>query len=261
MNKRSSASFGLFFLGLGLWFGSSAPAARAAEPAWPSVQGWVTDQAKILSPEESAKVTGVITEVRNKTGAEIAIVTVKSIAPLDDASYANQLFSRLKIGKKGQDNGVLFLLALEERRTRIEVGYGLEDVLNDGKCGRILDEFVIPYFKQGDWGQGLYNGTMAIAQVVAQKYGVTLDLANPVGQPAADKDKTSLGGLLLQIFILIIIMIVFRGFWPLFFLMGGTGFRGGGFSGWSGGSGGGGFGGFGGFGGGFSGGGGAGRGF
>lgn len=238
----------------------SFPTAQAAEPYFPQPAGYVTDEAKVINGDTLTKLNTVITEVKDKTGSEIAVVTVKSIAPLDDFTYTHQLFDKWRIGQKGQDNGVLFLLALEERRTRIEVGYGLEDVLNDGKCGRILDAYVVPFFKRGDWSGGLYNGTLAVAQVIAKKHNVTLSLAGPVGQEKDEEDETSPGGLLLQIFIVIILMIVFRGFWPLFFL-GGFGGKGGGFSGWSGGGGGGGFGGFGGFGGGFSGGGGAGRGF
>ena len=161
------------------------------------------------------------------------------------------MFREFGIGDEEEDNGLLLLLALEERESRVEVGYGLEGILPDGKTGRFQDQYMIPYFKDDNFDEGMLNGYKAFYQELANYYQIT-DLDE--GDAPVEKEETTLGGGIIFfqiIFILFMIFIVSRGG---FFFIGPGGFGGRGSS-----FGGGGFGGFGG--GGFSGGGGSSRGF
>ena len=84
--------------------------------------------------------------------------------------YSTNLFRQFGIGDKEKNNGLLILIALEERKSRIEVGYGLEGVLPDGKTGRIQDEYMIPYFKDNNFDEGILNGYKALFKEVANEY-------------------------------------------------------------------------------------------
>lgn len=228
----------------------------------PKPVGRVNDFANVIPEEYRAKLETLIREVDDKTSAEIAVVTVGSIAPLDENAYARLIFDTWKIGKKGKDNGVLILLAVKERRWRIEAGYGLEGILPDGRCGEIGRASMVPSFKTGHYGEGLYQGAAALAYVIAKDAGVTLDTlagSKPVKTDSANTklspSETTIIVIILLIFILV--QIADR-------LSGHNRYTTGGYGGgsWGGGGGfGGGGGGGGGFGGGGGGGGGAGGGF
>jgi len=150
------------------WFVGTAV---AAEPKFPAYSGFVNDYAGILDGTTKDKLEALCKELEAKTSAELAVAIVKSVEPLDPKTYAVKLFEKWKIGKKGKDNGLLILLAMDERRVEIEVGYGLEGVINDAKAGEILDKFVVPFFKEGKFGDGLYNGAAAVAAEIAQSAG------------------------------------------------------------------------------------------
>ncbi len=184
------------------------------------------------------------------------------IGGAESNDYANRLYSTWGIGKKGEDKGVLIFVTIKERKMRIETGYGVEGILPDGLVGEIRDRYIIPYLKQDKYGEGLLNGTIAVAQVISKHSGVKLTGQMPLKTPK----KTRSGFSFLPIFLILMIIMLFSrrrgGSWLLFPLlllgMGGGGrYSSGGFGGSFGGFGGG----FGGFGGGMSGGGGAGGGF
>ncbi len=229
---------------------------------YPQPQGWVNDFANVIHEDYRQKLTDVIQELEEKTSSEIAVVTVTSIAPYDEIQYARMLFDNWKPGKKGKDNGVLVLLAVKERRWRIETGYGVEGILPDGLCGEIGRNYMVPYFKNGEYALGLYEGTKQIAYIIAKNSGVSLANLEGVLVAPTYPDKTS-SQLTLFIFALMIMIIITRIYIFAVASRRGSGYflggwLGGGFGG--GGFGGGGFGG-GGFGGGGGGGGGAGGGF
>ncbi len=129
---------------------------------------WVNDFAGVISQEYKQKLDSLISTIEEKTSAEIAVVTISSIAPYDELEYARRLFDYWKPGKRGKDNGVLLLLAVKERRWRIETGYGMEGLLPDGLCGEIGRQYMVPYFKTGDFSQGLYQGVARIYQVLSK---------------------------------------------------------------------------------------------
>jgi len=134
---------------------------------YPQPTGFVNDYAKVMQASEVKKTEELCRSLEKKTGAEIAVVTVQTTSPLDSKTYAVEMFQKWGIGKKGKDNGLLILLALDEKRVEIEVGYGLEGTINDAKAGEILDRFAVPQFKEGKFGEGLYQAAAAIAVKIA----------------------------------------------------------------------------------------------
>ncbi|WP_414543471.1 TPM domain-containing protein [Nostoc sp. CCY0012] len=128
---------------------------------------WVTDMAGILSDEAEAQINQMIADLEAKNGTEMAVVTVPQTAPAaSPKEFATELFNYWGIGKKGQDNGVLFLISVGDRRVEIETGYGVEAILPDAKVGNIIDTQIIPRFKQGDFAGGTLAGTKALVVVL-----------------------------------------------------------------------------------------------
>lgn len=227
----------------------------------PQPSGWVNDFAGVIGPEYKEKINALIEELQQKTTAEIAVVTVNSIAPYDEKEYARLLFDNWKPGKKGKDNGVLVLLAIKERRWRIETGYGVEGILPDGLCGEIGRNYMVPFLKQANYGEGLYRGMMKIAQVIGKDANIELNTLQGIKDltPIQVNSHDSSDSI-----IIIIVFLLFFGILILPILLGrryNNVFWGGGYQGSWGGGGFGGGGGGGGFGGGGGGGGGAGGGF
>lgn len=235
----------------------------AAPQDFPQPVGYVNDFAGVIELDAEAQMQALCEELESKTGAELAVVTVRTVGDMDYSEYAIQLFEKWGIGKKGSDNGVMLFLTVGERRVRIDVGYGLEGVLPDITAGRILDEYVMPDLRRGDYSAGLLAGARMIAGVISQSAGQEIG-DRPPASLRSTRQRQQGSGLGKLLFMLIIFLIFARPRWLLPFLLMNAGRRGGRWDGgFGGGFGGGGFGGggFGGFGGGSSGGGGAGRGF
>jgi len=247
---------GKILLALGiiaLFFG----AASWAADNFPKPVGAVNDFARVIPPDYKNRMEGLAQEVLEKTGTAIVIVTVQSIGDDELNDYVNRLYKAWGIGKKGEDKGVLIFLTLKERKFRIETGYGVEGILPDGLVGEIRDRYAIPYFKKGDFGQGLSNTVTAVASVVAKAANVSITGGVPVTQPSEKKVRRT--GSVLPLIILVLILVSLLGTrqgrdllpWLLLLAFTGRGGGSGGFGSFGGG-------GFGGFGGGESGGGGAG---
>jgi len=159
--------------------------AWAAMPA--KSQGWVSDFAGILSEDTKTQISGLCDEVQRSTGAEIAVVTVTSLEGMSVEEYAVRLFDKWGIGEKAKDNGVLFLIAPTDHEVKIEAGYGLEPVITDGRAGAILDESVVPFFKTGDYNQGILQGSRQIAALITDKDFVP---SSPIPRPETRTDET-----------------------------------------------------------------------
>jgi uncharacterized protein len=229
--------------------------ARAADPL-PELTAPVNDFAKVVDADSASAIDRMIRTLQAATGDVVVVATVPTIEPYGDIrEYAVKMFANngKGIGQKDKKNGLLILLALKERRLWVEVGYDLEQFVTDGFAGETSREVMSPYFRNGQYGQGLRAGTERIIGRIAQGRGVTLEGVR-VPQQSSRRGGSSIPGWL-PIAIFIVILIISR-------IGGGGGRRsrfGGG--GWSSGIGpfGGGFGGgFGGFGGGYGGGGGGG---
>jgi uncharacterized protein len=130
---------------------------------------WVTDAAGALRPETVARLNATLGELARATGAEMAVVVIKSLDGLPVEEAAVRLFEMWGIGKKDKGNGLLFLWSTGDRRLRLEVGYGLEGVLPDGKVGAILDTYVVPRFKAGEFDRGVLDGVEAIVKVAGNE--------------------------------------------------------------------------------------------
>ena len=155
------------------------PQTSVAEENFPVPTGAVNDFAGVISAEYRQKMEQLSREVLEKTGTTLVVATITTIGNNEINEYVNRLYSAWGIGKKGEDKGVLIVLALKERKVRIETGYGVEGILPDGLVGEIRDRSIIPWLKAGDYGKGLAEGMSAIAGIVAKNANVTL-----MGQPA-----------------------------------------------------------------------------
>ncbi len=245
----------------------AAEAQSVEEVAKQAKNGYVTDLAGVLGPSAKDQLTALCTEVDQKAQAQMAVVTVKSLEGDSISDYAFNLASRLGIGPKSSERGVLILVAPNEHQYSTQVGYGLEPILPDGKVGGFGRE-AVPYFRQNDYDRAILLMTRRVADVIAADKGVTLS-GTPPAAPRAPGGDQGLPNTIGSIVGLIIFILVFGGFLGpiLWAVLGSHGadrrgrwmgpFGGWGGGGWSGGGFGGGGGGFGGFGGGSFGGGGA----
>jgi uncharacterized protein len=141
---------------------------QAMDVDYPDYVGYVNDFAGILDNASASDLEALITSIEENTGAEIAVVTIDTLEGITIEEYAVVLFELWGIGKAEEDNGLLILVALMERQVRIEVGYGLEGVITDLEAGRIIDEIIVPNFKNGDFSRGIYD---AVVTVSNQIYG------------------------------------------------------------------------------------------
>jgi uncharacterized protein len=143
-------------------------------PPIPAPVGYVNDVAGALDEPTRAKLEGFLDQVHTKTGAQFAILIMQSTAPSTPTDYKTKVFERWGIGKKGSDEGLLMLVALDEHEVRFETGYGLEGVLPDGLQSRIFREEMAPRFRAGDVPGGVIAGTLACATRIAAEKNVTL---------------------------------------------------------------------------------------
>lgn len=242
-------------LTLGMWM-------RAESVAQLQPTGYVNDFAHVLNPTTTAQITDTCRQIDQQAHAQIALVTINTLDGSDIESFAADLLKKWGVGEKSTDRGVLILYAIQDHRARIEVGYGLEPILPDGKVGAFQRE-ATPLMRADDYNNALLLVTSRVAQVIASDAGIQLTGAPPsapvqrVQQPGGGLSIGDIIGIVVVILLILFTPLRSVLFWMLFSggFGGRGGFGGGGFGGGSGGFGGG--GGFGGFGGGSSGGGGA----
>lgn len=214
----------------------------------PTVKRCLNDFSGVVDATDEARINSLCAQIEMNTSSEIAILVLDTTQPYEIADFSVKVAEKNGIGKKGVDNGVLMVIATQDRNWRIDVGYGLEGVLNDGKIGGIGRTYLVPYLKNGQWGEGIYSALFAIGGVLAG--------SGEAAPAAAPGPMDVLAENWIVLLFLLVIVIVFllpggrwRGRWGGFGGMGGGwvgggGFGGGGFSGGSsGGFGGGSFGG------------------
>jgi len=244
----------------------SLAVAAAAQPPPPELTAPVNDFAGVIDAESSQALDRLIRALRDASGDSVIVATVKTFQPWGDVrSYATKMFENggRGIGERGKDNGLLVLLAVDDRQVWVEVGYDLEGIVTDGFAGETSRQVMAPYFRQGRYGQGLLAGTSRIIERIAADRNVTVTGVRVSAPPEPTRDPVSINWIVLLFVIVFIIVPLLKGRtgrrrrrWR-----GGVGPWGGGYYGgtWGGGSSwGGSSGGFGGFGGGRSGGGGGG---
>lgn len=234
--RPRTATFALFAALIALFVAVGAYAALQ----FPPLTGRVVDDAGILSQQTQQRLTALLTEHEQQTGNQVVVATVKDLQGDDIRDYGYQLGRAWGIGQKGKDNGVLILVAPNQHRVSIEVGYGLEGTLTDLQSKLITENVMKPAFKRGDYDAGVLEGTVDVLRGLGGKPSGTENIPQPHASSGRD---SPLGGIPF-FFLLIIFWVVFGRFlWPLFFLggIGRGGWGGGGFGGGGGWSGGGGF--------------------
>ena len=219
-----------------------------AAPKFPALTGRVVDDAGILSSDTKAGLTEKLAALEQKTSRQLVVVTLPSLQGYDISDYGYQLGRAWGIGQSKLNNGILFIVAPNEHRTRIEVGYGLEPIITDAFSSVVIQTQVLPKFRSGDFNGGVVAGANALIEQLS------LDTSEAEKRAAAAQQQLQRGGhdegggglvgFLVILFIFIAISRIFGGWGLLPFLFMGGGGRGGGWSGGGGGwSGGGGFGG------------------
>ena len=128
----------------------------------PAFQGYVNDYANLISPGARQQLTELLSAFDQSDSTQVAILTIDSLEGEDLEGFSIRVVDQWKVGQKGKDNGVLLLVAKQERKIRIEVGRGLEGVLTDLLSGRIIDQAIAPAFRAGQIDQGFINGAQAI---------------------------------------------------------------------------------------------------
>ena len=170
-------------------------AALQAAPTFPALSGRVVDEAALMSRKQAHRLTQQLAAFEKRSGIQLVVVSVDSLDGETIEEYGYQLGRHWGIGQKGKNNGVLLLIAQDERKVRIEVGYGLEGALPDAIAANIIQTRILPAFKRGDMVAGVVAGSQSIMKALAGEY-------QPVEQPKSDSD----GGPWL--FILVVIAMI-----------------------------------------------------
>lgn len=166
---------------------------------------YIYDDDNIIDDEVEEKLNRMLVELEEKTEVEFTVVSVKSLLDRSIEDYANNLFNTMGIGKKGKDNGVLLLFSRSDEKVRLEIGRGLEGCLNDSKCGRILDNYFVPYRENDEYTEATEMTVKAVLKVLAEEYeidiqGLEKDLS------AEDDSDVWLWIIIIVIFIVIIVI-------------------------------------------------------
>jgi uncharacterized protein len=170
-----------------------APAspAAAAPPDYPKAAGWVLDQAAVINSAEETALERRLSAYEKKTGHEIAVVTIKTLGGARLETYATGLFNTWGIGKAGKNNGVLLLVAMQERKLRLEVGRGLEAVITDEEAGTILDDHVRPAMRTEDVIGAVTAGVDGIVSQLTRGPVRRTPAAPMPGDPATAEERSA----------------------------------------------------------------------
>jgi uncharacterized protein len=152
-----------FALAAGAWL-CAAPA--PAQVTVPYLSGRIVDEAGLLSPAARDRVTAMLKAHEEATGNQVAVLTLPTLEGESVEDYAVRVFEDWKLGQKDKDNGVLVLVVPQDRRMRIEVGYGLEGVLTDAAASRVIRDLMTPRFREGNYDVGIESGVTGILQVL-----------------------------------------------------------------------------------------------
>ena len=148
----------------------------------PSPRHYVEDYANVINNSHEQRLNGLLQELEQKSGVQYIILTVETTGGMSIEQFSIELAEKWKLGQKGKDNGMLFTLASKDRKYRFEVGYGLEGFVTDQFCGRVGRQVLVPYLKQGNYSEGIYQANLQIVQKIAAETGVSLT-GMPRGEP------------------------------------------------------------------------------
>ncbi len=225
-----------------------AAASTPPPPAKPA--NYVVDLAGVINARTRQQLDSLLHALEQKTGAQVVILTVKSLDGEDINGFSMRTAEQWKLGQKGKDNGVLFTVAMQERKYRFEVGYGLESILPDSLVGTIGRRTLVPYFKKGKYSKGIAAAAGVIVKIISKANNVQLAGVDRLPQPIT---RNKVNPFAIEFFVLLVLFFILLGsrrrrsrlgaLGAAPFIMGGWsgggGFGGGGFGGFGGGGGGG----------------------
>ncbi len=170
----------------------------------PKLKARVNDNANVITSNDERKLEALLQDVEAKTSSQVALLTISSLQGENLEDYSMRVAQSWKLGQKEFDNGVLLLVAMKEKKIRIEVGYGLESIITDAKSGYIIRNYIVPGFKKGDFSGGITSGLLAISGLVTKEFEITdEDLAKYNQQQKAGKRKQIPFGLIIFLFMFI----------------------------------------------------------
>ncbi len=183
-----------------------------AAPTFPALTGRVIDQAGILSPQAEQDLSAKLENLETTTGRQLVVATVPSLQGYPIEDYGYQLGRTWGIGEKDKDTGVILLVAPNDRKVRIEVGYGLEPVLTDALSSVIIQSAILPKFRDGDMQGGIIAGTNALVEQLSLPADQAKARIAEASQPAKQKARGSpIIGLFVTLFFILLISSLFRG--------------------------------------------------
>lgn len=191
-----------------LLFLSLSPLMAEAKADIPDPVGdiYVQDFAGLLSSEQKASLNNLGRNLENATTAQVAVLTVDSLDGSSIEDYANEAFREYGIGSKEENNGVLLVIAIDDKAVRIEVGYGLEGALPDGKVGRILDDFTMPYLQDGQYDEAIIQTYKVLYNEVATEYNWNGEQVEAV--PYENQADNSNPFMLIIVGVIIVIVVI-----------------------------------------------------
>jgi uncharacterized protein len=181
----------------------------AAQPAPPALTAPVNDFAGVIDPASAASLDRLTRALQAASGDVVVVATVKTFQPWGDIqSYATKMFENAGrgIGQKGKDNGLLVLLAVDDRQVRLEVGYDLEGVVTDGFAGETSRQVIAPYYRQGQYGPGLLAGTSRVIERIAADRRVTVTGLEVREAPQRTRDPISPRLILLALVVFFVVL-------------------------------------------------------
>ena len=176
----------------------------------PELKYWVNDQAGILNKSQESTLENLLTQTSDKTSSQVVLLVIQSLRGEVLEDFSLRVAEKNKIGRKEFDNGVLVLVAMAERKIRIEVGYGLEPIITDIKSGYIIRELMVPHFKKGDYYAGINRGLSAVTGLITKDFEIT-----PEQLAKYRKKRTGRKGghtpFAFIVFVIIVILMFFKG--------------------------------------------------
>ena len=169
---------------------------------------YIYDEDNIIDDDVEENLNKMLVELEEKTEVEFAVISVESLLDRSIEDYANNLFNTLGIGKKGKDNGVLLLFSRSDEKVRLEIGRGLEGCLNDSKCGRILDNYFVPYRENDEYTEATKLTVNAVLKVLCEEYDIAITGLNTESIQIEEPDELTLGQWIIIIVIIIFLLIV-----------------------------------------------------
>lgn len=235
MNKKRIISYVVLLMVLTALMSMFAGCATSEKIPIPTVKEnvFIYDEDNIVDDDVEEALNKMLVELEEKTEVEFSVVSVESLLDRSIEDYANNLFNTLGIGKKGKDNGVLLLFSRSDEKVRLEIGRGLEGCLTDSKCGRILDDYFVPYRENDDYTKATEMTVKAVLTVIAEEYEIDIQGLETDDISIEDESKDKISDYICVIIIIaciIILSIIFT-----FFSGGDDGSSGGYFGGSSGG--------------------------